>query len=150
MRAAGVNAAAKLLPSQALAELFAQHEALRSIMDRCEELADELDAGRGDVGTLTREIVHLRVAFEAHNKFEERLLKPVDSAGNVRIDRMYIDHVGEHRAVHMQLGDGTTDALRSAIDNLRTHLETEERYLSARVTSQVRRDRGSASERERD
>jgi hemerythrin-like domain-containing protein len=128
----------KPTPSKLLAELITQHDELRRIMDRCEELSDQLDMGRGDAGALTREIVTLRHAFDAHNKFEEQLLRPVlrdlDAFGDVRIERMFRDHVGEHRAMRLQLGDATTNALRAAIDSLRVHLQAEERYfLSSRV-----------------
>lgn len=125
-------------PRKLLAELLSQHEELRAIMDRCEELADELDAGAADPLALTREVAKLRQAFDAHNKFEEQLLRPVlrelDAGGGVRIDRMVADHVGEHRAMHAKLGNETTNALRSTIDALRVHLDGEERYfLSAKV-----------------
>jgi len=131
----------KPTPSKLLAELIAQHDELRRIMDRCEELADQLDLGKCDAGTLTREIAKLRIAFDAHNKFEEQLLRPVlrelDAFGDVRIERMFSDHVGEHRAMRLQLGDATTNALRATIDNLRVHLQAEERYF---LSSKVLRD----------
>jgi len=131
-------------PSKLLTELTKQHDALRAIMDRCEQLADALDEGRGDLeaaAQLTREVAKLRLAFDAHNKFEEQLLRPVlreiDAFGDVRIDRMIADHVGEHHAVREQLGEGPTAMLRSAIDNLRVHLQAEERYF---LSSKVLRD----------
>lgn len=128
-------------PSKLLEELMRQHDGLRAIMDRCEELADELDAGKGNALALTREVAKLRLAFDAHNKFEEQLLRPVlsemDAFGDVRVERMFSDHVGEHRAMHLQLGDPTTNALRSAIDSLRVHLQAEERYF---LSSKVLRD----------
>ena len=125
-------------PSRALAELKAQHDQLRVIMDRCEELADELDAGRGSTELLTREVASLRIAFESHNEFEERLLRPVllgaDAFAEVRIDRMIEDHVGEHRAMRAQLNTTQTSALRDTVEMLRGHLDAEERYLlSARI-----------------
>lgn len=125
-------------PSRALAELKAQHDALRVMMDRCEDLADELDDGRGSPEALTHEVARLRIAFEAHNKFEEQLLRPVllgaDAFAEVRIDRMIEDHVGEHRAMRTQLNTTETSALRDAVEMLRAHLDAEERYLlSARV-----------------
>ncbi|MBS1120561.1 MAG: Hemerythrin cation binding domain [Deltaproteobacteria bacterium] len=102
----------KLSPARALAELQAQHLALRTMMDRCEELADELEAGRGDALQLTREVARLRLAFEAHNQFEEQLLRPVllanDAFAEVRIDRMIDDHVGEHRAMRARLDSSET------------------------------------------
>lgn len=125
-------------PSRALAELQAQHDALRGMMDRCEELANELDAGRMGPMQLTREVSRLRLAFEAHNTFEEKLLRPVllgsDAFADVRIDRMVEDHVNEHRSMRAQLNTTQTSALRDVIETLRAHLEAEERYLvSARV-----------------
>jgi hypothetical protein len=125
-------------PSRALTELKAQHDVLRRMMDRCEELADELEAGRIDPLQLTGEISQLRLAFDAHNRFEEQLLRPVlqetDALADVHIDRMIEDHVGEHRAMRSQFNATATGELRDAIESLRAHLEAEERYLlSARV-----------------
>jgi hypothetical protein len=120
-------------PGRILAELMKQHAVLRVMMDECERLADD-----GDPARLAHEVAKLRVAFDAHNQFEEQLLRPVlreiDAFGDVRIERMMVDHVGEHRMVREQLGEGSTRALRDAIDNLRVHLQAEERYfLSSRV-----------------
>lgn len=128
----------KYTPARALAELKAQHDALRGMMDRCEELADELDAGRSGPIQLTREVSRLRLAFEAHNTFEEQLLRPVllghDAFAEVRIERMIEDHVGEHREMRRRLHSNETSVLRDVIETLRAHLDAEERYLlSARV-----------------
>ena len=128
----------KTNPSKLLAELLRQHDELRRHMDRCEELADEVDAGKGDVVTLTREVARLRVAFDVHNRFEEQLLRPMlrelDAFGDVRVERMFNEHVDEHHAMRSQLGDATTKMSRSAVDSLRVHLQAEERYfLSSRV-----------------
>jgi len=131
----------KTTPSKVLEQLIAQHDELRAIMDRCEELADRLDAGEGNPLALTREVAKLRLAFDAHNKFEEQLLRPVlhemDAFGDVRIDRMFSEHVDEHRSMRQQLGDPTTNALRAVIDKLRVHLQAEERYF---LSSKVLRD----------
>jgi hypothetical protein len=131
----------KLSPGRALAELKAQHDALRGMMDRCVELADELDAGRSGPMQLTREVARLRLAFDAHNTFEEQLLRPVlnevDAFSGPRIDKMVEDHVGEHRAMRISLGSNETRALRDVIETLRAHLEAEERYL---LTARVLRD----------
>ena len=131
-------APAPLTPGRALQELLSQHQVLRTMMDRCEELADELDARGGDPAQLAREVARLRVAFDSHNKFEEELLRPVlldaDAFGEVRIERMIEDHVGEHRAMRSQLGSAATTDLRAVVLSLRAHLAAEERYfLSARV-----------------
>lgn len=132
----------KLTPSKALAELVAQHDVLRGLMDRCEDLANELDARpSGDPIPLTRELARLRLAFDAHNKFEEQLLRPVllehDSFGPVRVERMVEDHVHEHRTMSQRLGSPATESLRDVIETLRAHLDAEERYL---LTSRVLRD----------
>jgi hypothetical protein len=124
-------------PSRLLEELKQQHEALRQIMDHCEQLADDLDRGGALAIELTRAVAKLRLAFDAHNKFEEDLLRPVlrdiDAFGAVRIEEMIADHVDEHRAMRRHL-EGPTAELRATLYELRAHLVAEERYfLSSRV-----------------
>lgn len=131
-----------MMPSRALSELIAQHDSLRCMMDLCEDLAVHLDTHPdGDPMPLTRELARLRLAFDAHNKFEEQLLRPVllehDSFGPVRIQRMVEDHVHEHRTIGARLESPATDALRDVIETLRAHLDAEERYL---LSSKVLRD----------
>lgn len=127
-------------PSQLLEALLQQHDMLRTMMDRCEQLADQLDAGLVQPAELTREVAKLRVAFDAHNRFEEQLLRPVlhelDAFADVRIERMVDDHVHEHRSIRNHL-DGPTAELRGSLYELRAHLAAEERYF---VTSRVLRD----------
>lgn len=122
---------------QALRELLEQHEALRAMMDHCEQLADELDRGRGELGALVREVCRLRVELEAHNRFEEQVLRPLlrdlDAFEGVRVDHMFADHIEEHRALAGGL-DAPLVELRATLDRLRVHLAAEERYfLSARA-----------------
>jgi hypothetical protein len=128
-------------PSRVLAELSAQHAALRGMMERCEQLADQLDAGRMGPLQLMREVERLRLAFDAHNRFEEQLLRPVlleaDGFGDARVERMVHEHVSEHRAMRGQLASPATAELRAAIAALREHLEAEERYF---VSAKVLRD----------
>jgi iron-sulfur cluster repair protein YtfE (RIC family) len=124
-------------PSQALAELIQQHEMLRAKMDRCEQLANDVDRGRGDFVALVREVAELRETFAAHNQFEEQVLRPIlrtiDAFGEVRVAHMFADHVDEHRALRYRL-DAPTSELRATLYQLRAHLAGEERYfLSARV-----------------
>ncbi len=124
-------------PSRVLAELKHQHEALRQMMDQCEQLADDLDRGGAQATDLTRAVAKLRLAFDAHNKFEEELLRPVlrelDAFGAVRVEQMIADHVDEHRAMRRHL-EGPTAELRATLYELRAHLAAEERYfLSSRV-----------------
>ncbi|HET7503475.1 MAG TPA: hemerythrin domain-containing protein [Kofleriaceae bacterium] len=125
-------------PSQALAELSRQHANLRAQMDRCEELADELDADNIAPSQLLREVAKLRMAFDEHNRFEEDLLRPVlldvEWLGAVRVSHMVEEHAREHRSMRQQLGTAATADLRAVIANLRAHLEDEERhFLSRRV-----------------
>jgi iron-sulfur cluster repair protein YtfE (RIC family) len=124
-------------PSQALDELVRQHEMLRARMDECEYLADCVDGGRGDLGALVRQVAALREAFEAHNHFEEQVLRPIlrtlDAFGEARIEYMVADHIYEHTVLGHRL-DGPTAELRATLYALRAHLACEERYfLSARV-----------------
>lgn len=110
-------------------------------MDRCEELLGEVDAGRCGPTQLVREVSRLRLAFEGHNAFEERLLRPLlrekDPFAAARIDRMIEDHISEHRTMQLRLGNKETNDLRDVIETLRAHLDAEERYL---LTPQVLRE----------
>lgn len=126
---------------EAVRELLAQHEALRALMDHCEQLADDLDRGQGELGVLVRAVSRLRVELEAHNRFEEQILRPLlrdlDAFEGVRVDHMFTDHVEEHRALTGGL-DAPLVELRATLDRLRVHLAAEERYfLSARVLRRV-------------
>ena len=125
-----------LTPGRALDTLAAQHATLREMIDRCEELADEVDAGTAGPSQLVREVARLRIAFDDHNQFEEQLLRPllldVDWLGAVRVSRMVEDHVEEHRAMRRGLGATPTGDLRGVLANLRDHLATEERYFLSR------------------
>lgn len=123
--------------SPALRELLEQHASLRVMMDQCEELADDIDCGRGDLEALVREVARLRTAFEAHTRSEEQILgsvlRDLSTFGGVRIDHLCADHFEEHRALARHLS-GPTAELRATLDELRVHLAVEERYFqSARM-----------------
>lgn len=133
-----------MTPSHVLKELQSQHDKLRVMMDRCEELADSIDAADGDPMPLAREVTKLRLAFEAHNVFEEQLLRPLllanDAFAATRIDRMIEDHVAEHTEMRARLSAAPLPAtadLRDLIETLRAHLDAEDRYL---LTAKVLRD----------
>jgi ABC-type transporter Mla subunit MlaD len=141
--------------TDALAELTDQHARLSDMMDRCEALADALDAGTAEVTHVLREVAQLRAAFDAHNQFEERLLRPAlleadrrsraiafargEGAGAApaveaaaaRVARIADAHVAEHRSMGQQLGSPTTLELRAVLASLRAHLETEQRSFEA-------------------
>lgn len=120
--------------SRVLEALTRQHDTLRGHMERCDQLADTIERDGGDPIELTREVARLRIAFEDHNAYEERLLRPMllarDALSATRIDRVIADHVVEHRAVGARLSAAPAIAeLRDVIDRLRAHLDAEERYL---------------------
>ncbi|TMQ04313.1 MAG: hemerythrin domain-containing protein [Deltaproteobacteria bacterium] len=123
-------------PATALDELADQHAMLRELMERCEDLADAVDAGAQDASQLLDEVARLRAAFDAHNQFEEQLLRPLlldaDWMGAVRVSRMVEDHVEEHRALRRGIRATPTSELRDVIADLRGHLTAEERYLVSR------------------
>lgn len=109
-------------------------------MDRCEHAVDELEAGTIELADIAPETARLRLAFTAHNTFEEQALRPLllanDAFGIVRCDRMIEDHVAEHRELRERLLSATdsTAHFRDVIETLRAHLDAEERYLlSAKV-----------------
>lgn len=127
-------------PRTALTELLDQHAKLRDMIATCNELADAVDAGGGEPAKLAREVAKLRIAFAAHNEFEEKILRPVllesDSFGPVRIEAMIREHVDEHRSMRgrLEASSPATAELREALENLHSHLDAEERYfLTARV-----------------
>lgn len=125
-----------LTPSHALDALATQHAGLREMIERCEELADEVDAGAAAPTQLLREVARLRIAFDEHNQFEEQLLRPLlldaDWLGAVRVSRMVEDHVEEHRAMRLGLRATPTAELRGVLASLRDHLTSEERYFLSR------------------
>lgn len=128
----------KPVPSRVLAELAGQHAILHDMIERCEELADALDVDRIDPDVLLREVARLRIALDAHNRYEEQLLPPLlldaDWLGAVRVSRMVEDHVQEHRAMGQGLTATPTGELRGVLASLRDHLATEERnFLSRKV-----------------
>lgn len=121
--------------SRAIKELDAQHAALRGMMERCLELADALDAGRCGPMQLLREVERLRLAFDAHNRFEETLLGPILKAQLMdgRAEAIEHAHVTEHRSLRTKLanniGTPASRDLRSVIEALQTHLDHEEEML---------------------
>lgn len=123
-------------PARALAELKAQHDMLRGMMDRCEAFADELEAGRCGPLQLTREVSRLRSAFDAHNRFEEEMLRPVLLAGMPpeAMAQQIEEHVEAHRSMRTNLASNETTMLRDVIDAMRAHLDAEERYLQTAQT----------------
>lgn len=119
-----------------LTELLRQHETLRCMMTDCDALADGLERDPdGDPTPLTSQLARLRLAFDAHNSYEEQLLRPL------RLEGMGDDHVHEHRSMQTRLGSPVLRELRDIIQSMRTHIDGEEHYL--RRAHVLRTDRTS-------
>lgn len=131
----------QVTPSQLREALAQQHAELRERISRCDQLAEDFDAGLLEPAQLLEEVAALRHAFDAHNQFEESALRPVlldaDWLGAVRVARMVEDHVEEHRVLRRDLDTRTASELRAVLASLRDHLEAEERYF---LTRKVLRD----------
>ena len=108
-----------------------QHAELRAMIERCEGLADDVDRGDSAPASLTSAIARLRAAFDAHNRWEERFLRTLhadrSALTEVRLDRMVLDHVEEHRVMRGGLVANVVDELRMTLVRLRSHLAAEER-----------------------
>lgn len=124
MTDAAVESSMTAIPSRVLTELLAEHDALRELIERCEQLADELEAGRTDSATLSLEVSRLRAAFDVHNRYEEQFLRPVLRGG-----ARFGEHVAEHQSVRASLENEVTGELRRALDHLRRHLDDEDLYF---------------------
>ena len=94
----------------------AHRDALRDMMARCEELADALDAGRGDLVRLRRAVALLRAAFTLHCTFDDPVRTAL-SAGHPP---------GDHHPIGMRSSAGATDAVRDVVAMVRAHLDGEE------------------------
>jgi hemerythrin-like domain-containing protein len=132
--------------TNAVAEILAQHDQLRTMMDRCEQLADQVDVGKASPELLIREIAGLRVTLEQHLREEEQQLRPLlrDAymTNDIRIERAFADHVGEHHAMAQRFIPGPTAELRETLASLRDHLENEERYFLQRLRPDVHPSQG--------
>lgn len=128
-------------PGKLLNELLQQHEQIRSLIRRCDELLDISDRDPAQVQELVLAVARLRWAVESHNRVEEQLLSPVlreaDSFGEVRVEHMVEAHRKEHAQIGERLDKPVVDSLRQTLGLLREHLEAEERYF---LTSRVLRD----------
>ena len=88
-----------------------QPDELRDLAERCEQLADEVDAGRGASEVLIREITHLRTAFDEYRRTK-------------RHDPALEDRLASQRLVREL---GPTGELRLVLAALRSYLSVEDR-----------------------
>jgi hypothetical protein len=112
--------------SEVVDALLAQHDRIRTLMAHCEQLADDLDAGKVEPSVVLAEVATLRLTLETHNRFEERQLRPI-----LDDDAAIADHIDEHRSVSEHLGSPITRELRATLARLRHHLAVEERYFKS-------------------
>jgi hypothetical protein len=115
------------IPPGVVTELRAAHDALRELIDRCDQLADELDSARIDPARLAQEVSRLRTAFAAHNRYEEQFLRPLVTDG----DPLEAGQVTEYRRVAAGLGNAATQELRLTLEQLRRDLAAEDRYFQS-------------------
>jgi len=97
-------------------------------------LADELDAGQIEPDAVLREVVRLRLRFEAQRRFEELVLHPMlREAGLFRA--IPVASVSWRKPLpQLALASDVTVELRLTLDALRTGLDAEDRpYRSLRV-----------------
>lgn len=121
------------MDKQIYEELVTQHDELRTLIANCEELAEGLDAQVVEPETLLAEVARLRIAFQHHNRFEERLLRPL-----LPTELALIAHIDEHHTMNQGLGGNPVTAeLRATIARIRNHLSLEERYFAASVGGAV-------------
>ena len=116
-----------------MVELLAQHAELRVLVDNCGKLIERLETGAPVAGTLALAVMKLRLAFDAHSRFEERHLRPL-----LENDAAVDAHVQEHRGLHRTLDDTTIDSLRATLDALEHHLDEEERYFVRTLTDRAK------------
>jgi hypothetical protein len=109
------------------AMIRAQHAGLERSISRCEELANDFEAGLGDPAVLVTEVARLRTLFDEHNRFEERVLR----ARSAAIGRTIDGHVYEHQAMRDRLTFGVIDELRVTLAMLRDHLDAEHTLFGA-------------------
>ena len=130
-----------IYPSQALAMLREQHDQLRVLADECEALAAPVAADREITTDLRRAVAKLRIAWEAHNRYEESVLAPIllatDAFGELRVEEMVRGHRHEHVLVRSTMTPTTVRELRSVLALLRRHLAEEEAFF---LTNRIVRD----------
>lgn len=123
-------------PAAVRATLLAQHGQLRELFDQAQTLARRREADPEDAAGLDELLAEIGRVFEAHNRYEEAILRPMllalDGLGAARVDRMLEEHAGEHRAFAEHLA---TEAARSAaalsdfVEEVEAHMAAEERVF---------------------
>jgi iron-sulfur cluster repair protein YtfE (RIC family) len=127
-------------PSEARAQLLAQHARIRALLEGAGTAARQVLAGAGGVD-FRRIADELRAALVEHNLAEEAVLEPIlragDAWGPVRVSRMIEEHAGEHAAFREAL-DGTDGEVAARMadlaEEIEAHMLAEERtFLSPSV-----------------
>jgi hypothetical protein len=100
------------------------HTQLRDLADRCEQLADEVDAGHGTPELLIREVAHLRTVFDEYRR------EPHALAGTYRAEDTSEDSLVVRHPTFAELGP--TGELRQVLAALRGYLTGERCCLARR------------------
>ena len=125
-------------PSEIRDELLEQHASLRAMIEDVRWVAGRARESDGMPGELHDHVRRLALAFRAHNRREEEVLKgflvTVDAWGPVREEIMSEEHVAEHVELYAALVDMNmtsrsaiaAGALAAGLDRVLDHMAREE------------------------
>jgi hemerythrin HHE cation binding domain-containing protein len=125
-------------PSEIRDELLEQHASLRAMIEDVRWVAGRAHESDGKPGELQDHMRRLALAFRAHNRREEEVLKgflvSVDAWGPVREEIMSEEHVAEHVELYAALVDMNmtarsaiaAGALAAGLDRMLDHMAREE------------------------
>lgn len=127
-------------PGKARMRLLAEHDELRLLLKRAEQIANNILRGIAPPTALHDVLQLCRNSFAAHNASEEELLAPIlmnDCAwGQARVDRMLEEHRAEHAEIRAAF-TGSDLKIAPRIGELRelieAHMAAEERTFLSRV-----------------
>ncbi len=105
---------------------------LEALADRCETLADDVDAGRCMPAELSAAIAHLRAELDRHGEVKLRALRSRSHMAAAIAEEQIERHVRsylEERRGHLH-AVGATGELREVLGLLRVRLEAEAEQFS--------------------
>jgi len=118
--------------------LITQHQAIRTRLATCLEIAKRLRTDDADETELELELERMRAAVYEHNLSETELIRPLlahaQRWGDQLIGRMIEEHLGEHVAMWTVLEQPARTVafeLEELADDLDAHMAAEERTFLA-------------------
>ncbi|MBK9030686.1 MAG: hemerythrin domain-containing protein [Myxococcales bacterium] len=109
------------MTSPVVDELQRQHAHLRALLDRCDALLADAEAGRADADALTTAVRAMARALSEHHTYEEAHLELLGDDPR---------HAGHHEALALGLDDPSVRALTTVLRDLREHLAREDAVLA--------------------